>query len=49
MGKFAEYESYDGLGLAELVGQGKCQYYDLPNMHLRDIRNLLLLRAKRLS
>jgi transposase len=28
------------------VGQGKCHYYDLPELRLRDLRSLLLLRKR---
>jgi len=45
-GRWDKHDRKDSANVAELVGQGKCQYYDLPNMHLRDIRNLLLLRKR---
>ena len=33
--------------MAALVAQGKCHYYDLPELRLRDLRSLLLFRKKR--
>jgi len=32
--------------VADLVAQGKCHYYDLPDQRLRDLRSLLLLRKR---
>ena len=32
--------------VADLIAQGKCNFYDLPDMAIRDIRSLLLLRKR---
>jgi transposase len=45
-GRWDKHDKKDSANVADLVGQGKCQYYDLPNIDLRDIRNLLLLRKR---
>jgi transposase len=34
------------INVADLVAQGKCQYYDLPEFRLRDLRSLLLFRKR---
>jgi transposase len=45
-GRWDKHDRKDSANVADLVGQGKCQYYDLPNIHLRDMRSLLLLRKR---
>jgi transposase len=45
-GRWDKNDIKDAANVADLISQGKCQYYDLPSMHLRDIRSLLLLRKR---
>ena len=45
-GRWDKHDKKDSANVADLVSQGKCQYYDLANIDLRDIRNLLLLRKR---
>jgi len=45
-GRWDKNDTKDSANVADLVAQGKCQYYDLPELRLRELRNLLLLRKR---
>lgn len=45
-GRWDKNDRKDSANVADLISQGKCQYYDLPDVKLRDLRNLLLLRKR---
>jgi transposase len=45
-GRWDKNDIKDAANVADLLSQGKCQYYDLPDMNLRDVRSLLLLRTR---
>ena len=45
-GRWDKHDTKDSANVADLVAQGKCQYYDLPEQRLRDLRSLLLLRKR---
>lgn len=45
-GRWDKNDTKDAANVADLISQGKCQYYDFPNKNLRDIRSLLLLRKR---
>lgn len=45
-GRWNKNDRKDSLNVADLISLGKCQYYDLPDMNLRDLRNLVLLRKR---
>ena len=45
-GRWDKNDTKDSANVADLVCQGKCHYYDLPDIQLRDLRNLLLLRKR---
>jgi transposase len=45
-GRWDKNDIKDSANVADLVSQGKCQYYDLPEIRLRDLRSLLLLRKR---
>ena len=45
-GRWDKNDTKDSGNVADLVSQGKCQYYDLPEIRLRDLRSLLLLRKR---
>jgi len=45
-GRWDKNDTKDSANAADLVAQGKCQFYDLPNMQLRDLRALLALRQR---
>jgi len=45
-GRWDKNDTKDSANVADLIAQGKCQYYDLPDIELRDLRNLLLLRKR---
>lgn len=47
-GRWDKNDTKDSANVADLIAQGKCHYYDLPDIHLHDIRSLLLL-LKRLK
>ena len=42
----AKNDTKDSANVADLVAQGKCHYYDLPEMRLRGLRSLLLVRKR---
>jgi hypothetical protein len=45
-GRWDKHDTKDSANVADLVAQGKCHYYDLPELRLRDLRSLLLLRKR---
>lgn len=45
-GRWDKNDTKDAANVADLISQGKCQYYDLPDISLRDLRSLLLLRKR---
>jgi transposase len=45
-GRWDKNDTKDSANVADLVAQGKCHYYDLPEQRLRDLRSLLLLRRR---
>jgi transposase len=45
-GRWDKNDTKDSANVADLVGQGKCHYYDLPELRLRDLRSLLLFRKR---
>ena len=45
-GRWDKHDTKDSANVADLVAQGKCQYYDLPEQRLRDLCSLLLLRKR---
>jgi transposase len=45
-GRWDKHDMKDSANVADLVSQGKCQFYDYPCLYLRDLRNLLSLKRK---
>lgn len=45
-GRWDKNDTKDAANVADLIGQGKCNYYDLPRMPIRELRSLLLLRKR---
>ncbi len=45
-GRWDKNDTKDAANIADLVGQGRCQFYDLAGDGLREIRSLLAYRAK---
>lgn len=45
-GRWDKNDTKDSANVADLVSRGKCHFYDLPDIQLRDIRNLLSLRKR---
>lgn len=45
-GRWDKNDTKDAANVADLISQGKCQYYDLPDISLRDVRSLLLVRKR---
>jgi len=45
-GRWDKNDTKDSANVADLVAQGKCHYYDLPEVRLRDLRHLLLFRKR---
>ena len=45
-GRWDKNDTKDAANVADLIAQGKCNYYDLPDRQLQDIRSLLLLRRR---
>ncbi|MBW2318655.1 MAG: IS110 family transposase, partial [Deltaproteobacteria bacterium] len=41
-----KHDDKDAANVADLISQGKCNYYDLPDIELRDVRSLLSLRRR---
>ena len=45
-GRWDKNDTKDSANVADLVSRGRCHFYDLPDMNLRDIRSLLSLRKR---
>ncbi len=45
-GRWDKNDTKDAANVADLISQGKCQYYDWPTMDLRELRRLISLHAK---
>lgn len=45
-GRWDKNDAKDCANVADLIAQGKCNFYDLPDMAIRDMRSLLLLRKR---
>lgn len=45
-GRWDKNDTKDSANAADLVAQGKCQFYDFAQIHLRDLRALLALRER---
>jgi transposase len=45
-GRWDKNDTKDAANVADLVAQGKCLYYDLPNEVLKDVRTLLGVRRR---
>ncbi len=45
-GRWDKNDDKDSANVADLISQGKCQYYDYPSIPLRDRRNLLSLKRR---
>jgi transposase len=45
-GRWDKHDTKDAANIADLVSQGKCQFYEYPEMALRDLRGLLSFKRK---
>jgi transposase len=45
-GRWDKHDTKDSANIADLIAQGKCQFYEYPMMGLRDLRSLLSLKRK---
>lgn len=45
-GRWDKNDKKDAANVADLVGQGRCLYYDIPEESLRELRSLIAFRAK---
>ena len=45
-GRWDKHDGKDCTNVADLIGQGKCLYYEYPSCDLRELRNLLSLNRK---
>jgi len=45
-GRWNKHDGKDCANVADLIGQGKCLYYEYPSAELRDLRNVLSLNRK---
>lgn len=45
-GRWDKHDTKDSANIADLIAQGKCQFYEYPMMRLRDLRSLLSLKRK---
>jgi len=43
-GRWDKHDGKDSANAADLISQGKCQYYDYPSLEIRDLRNMLSLK-----
>jgi transposase len=43
-GRWDKHDGKDSINAADLISQGKCQYYDYPSIEIRDLRGLLSLK-----
>ncbi len=46
VGRWDKNDTKDSANVADLISQGKCQFYEYPRMELRDLRSLLSLKRK---
>ena len=45
-GRWDKHDTKDAANIADLISQGKCLFYEYPEMWLRDLRGLLSLKRK---
>lgn len=45
-GRWDKNDNKDPANIADLISQGKCQYYDYPSVAMRDLRNLISLKRR---
>jgi transposase len=45
-GRWDKNDTKDAANVADLITQGKCQFYDFPSSDLRELRNLLSLKRR---
>jgi transposase len=45
-GRWDKHDAKDSANVADLIAQGKCQFYEYPEMEIRDLRSLLSLKRK---
>lgn len=45
-GRWDKHDTKDSANVADLISQGKCQFYEYPERDLRDLRGLLSLKRK---
>lgn len=45
-GRWDKHDDKDAANVADLISQGKCQFYEYPAMGIRDLRDLLMLKRK---
>jgi transposase len=45
-GRWDKNDDKDSANVADLISQGKCQYYDYPPLAMRDLRNLVSLKRR---
>ena len=45
-GRWDKNDKKDAANVADLVGQGRCLYYDVPAEHLRELRSLIAFRSR---
>lgn len=45
-GRWDKNDKKDAANVADLVGQGRCLYYDIPEERLRDLRSLIAFRTR---
>jgi transposase len=45
-GRWDKHDVKDAANIADLIAQGKCQFYEYPLMTLRDVRNLIALKRR---
>ena len=45
-GRWDKHDDKDAANVADLISQGKCQFYEYPIMEIRDLRELLSLKRK---
>jgi len=45
-GRWDKNDKKDAANVADLVGQGRCLYYDVPEVSLRELRSLIAYRSK---
>jgi transposase len=45
-GRWDKNDKKDAANIADLVGQGRCLYYDIPEESLRELRSLIAFRSR---